>query len=433
MRITIISRGILALGMLLLFYPALSCSMYKVTVNGHTRVGCNEDAWRTTPHIWFETKNQNQRFSAAFTGSRPVGAQGFAPQSGMNDQGLVFSRLSAATPKNQPALSGKRLTIENPVAYLKDILHQCRTVEDVRDFISRYDHSYFREDVFIYIDKSGKYLIVEPFTMTPGTDAIYVLANFCPSVTPEDEARHWERYRKGRDLLNLRTDTSLAFCRAVSDSMSVNRYPHNDGTLLTSVWDPDLLRVNLFFYHSYDTTIGFDLQKEWAAGDHSIALASLFPVNAGFEKLKQFKTPFNSAFLNGLMTGMLFFILPVLTLMVLFALIRRKMEGYGLKSLSALLVLMNIPLMYYVFQLSMHQALYFFPAPYKEPQFALINVVSYLPFVLFILIIPMLYANYRIVKNQSGFRFSTLVLSLNTGVYLLLLVLFGYWGFLNVF
>lgn len=433
MKINLISRSILVFGVLLLSLPALPCSMYKVTVNGHTRVGCNEDAWRTTPHIWFESKNQSVPYSAAFTGSRSVGENAWAPQSGMNDQGLIFSRLAAATPKNQPALSGKRLIIENPITYLKSILHSCRTVEEVRDFISRYDHSYFPEDVFIYIDKSGKYLVVEPFTMTIGTDATYVLANFCPSVTSDDKARHWDRYRKGRDLLNFRTDTSLAFCRLVSDTMHVNRIPHDDGTLLTSIWNPDQLRVNLYFYHNYDTTIGFDLQKEWAAGDHSIALASLFPLNAGFEKLKQFKTPFNSALLNGILTGILLVVFPVLILMLLIPYFRKNTEVLRPKSLSFLLVLLNVALMYYVFQLLMHQAIYFFPAPYKEAQPSMINALSYLPFLLTLLILPLIFVVFRSIKNHKGFRFSTLTLLLNTLVYLALLILFGYWGFLVVF
>jgi len=61
------------------------CSMYKVTKNGKTMVGCNEDAWRTTPNIWFEIGNNKAPFGAAFTGSRFDGKNGYAPQSGMNE------------------------------------------------------------------------------------------------------------------------------------------------------------------------------------------------------------------------------------------------------------------------------------------------------------------------------------------------------------
>jgi hypothetical protein len=58
--------------------------MYKVTKYGKTVVGCNEDAWRTSPRIWFETAGSNTKYGAAFTGSRFDGSNGFAPQSGMN-------------------------------------------------------------------------------------------------------------------------------------------------------------------------------------------------------------------------------------------------------------------------------------------------------------------------------------------------------------
>ena len=61
--------------------------MYKVTKNGKTMVGCNEDAWRTTSHIWFEV-GQNKQYGAAFTGSRWDGENGYAPQSGMNEHGF---------------------------------------------------------------------------------------------------------------------------------------------------------------------------------------------------------------------------------------------------------------------------------------------------------------------------------------------------------
>lgn len=82
----------------LLFTPqdGFSCSMYKITVNGKTIVGCNEDAWRTTPRIWFETANKKYLYGAAFTGSRFDGPNGFAPQSGMNEHGLCYSRLASS-------------------------------------------------------------------------------------------------------------------------------------------------------------------------------------------------------------------------------------------------------------------------------------------------------------------------------------------------
>ncbi|RFM31806.1 hypothetical protein [Chitinophaga silvisoli] len=38
-----------------LYCGVFSCSMFKITLQGKTMVGNNEDAWRTGSAIWFET------------------------------------------------------------------------------------------------------------------------------------------------------------------------------------------------------------------------------------------------------------------------------------------------------------------------------------------------------------------------------------------
>lgn len=123
-----------------------ACSMYKITVDGKTMVGCNEDAWRITSVIWFENANEQQKYGAGFTGSRQTFDHKTAPQSGMNEAGLTFSRLVAYHPKKAIDLSGKK-KITNEVSYLTDILHQCATVDEVKHYIKQYDHSIFIDDV----------------------------------------------------------------------------------------------------------------------------------------------------------------------------------------------------------------------------------------------------------------------------------------------
>lgn len=107
----------------------------------------------------------------------------------MNEMGLAFVR-SASYHLAQENFANRK-TISNPTMYLKDILHTCKSVEDVKEYISQYDHSYFIEDVFIYVDKSGKYLIVEPYSLTIGNEPSYVISNFCPSITPEQMPTNW--------------------------------------------------------------------------------------------------------------------------------------------------------------------------------------------------------------------------------------------------
>jgi penicillin V acylase-like amidase (Ntn superfamily) len=145
--------------------------MYKITINGKSIVGTNFDAYYLTPTIWLENATNAKTYGAGFSGGRQDGINGISPQSGMNTEGLTFSRLASPTPETGIATSKNKKQITNPTLYLKDILHNCKNVDEVKEYISKYDFSYFLQDVFIYIDKSGKYLVVEPYTMTIGKDA----------------------------------------------------------------------------------------------------------------------------------------------------------------------------------------------------------------------------------------------------------------------
>lgn len=406
---------------------ANSCSMYKVTVGDKTVVGCNEDAWRTTPHIWFEKAGKNQLYGVAFTGSRFDGANGYAPQSGMNDQGLVYSRLSSYMPKDASANASGKKAITNSTMYLKDILHVCKTVEEVKAYIEQYDHSFFMEDVFIYVEKSGKYLVVEPYSLTIGEDKNYVLANFCPSTTSTEDARRFDRYRKGVDFINNRLDTTFEYFTALSDTMHVSREKIGDGTLLTSIWDANNGTVNLYFYHSYNKTVQFNLKDELAKGDHRIALEPLFPLNAQFENLKTYKTPLNSDGVKLiLLGGALIFILTALT--GVFVYLRNRKNNQFLWFIPICLLLF-----YYVFVLFTNVGIFYFSAPYVNRFNVFVSAASYIPLLLLIAIFPLVIINYKFIKNQAGQFFSKAIMTLGSLTMILFVGLFFYWHLYEVF
>ncbi len=180
---------------------AHSCSAYKVTVGGHTLFGVNFDTWTINPKIWFETKG----YGAVFSGAN-YDNDGLRPQSGMNEFGLAFGTLATLTPSNRKDFLNKK-QITSRINYLKDILHSCKNVEEVKAYIEQYDHSALQNDVFIYTDKSGKYLIVEPYTLTIGKENKYVLANFCPSTITDFSTIKQERYINGAAFLKTKIDT----------------------------------------------------------------------------------------------------------------------------------------------------------------------------------------------------------------------------------
>lgn len=404
-----------------------ACSMYKITAQGKTVVGCNHDAWFTTPKIWFEQALTPEQFGAAFTGAREVSGGRTTPQSGMNTAGLVFSRLSSYYPEKTNPFKD-RLAIADEADYLKEILHQCASIQEVRKYIEAYDHSFFLNDVFIYIDSSGAYLIVEPYEMIEGQDPNYVLANFCPSITDKSQARKLARYRNGEDFINAASvNTSLAYCTALSDTMSVCRTRNGDGTLITSIWDTEKKAVNLYFYHDYDTVLSFDLEQELARGDHSFDLPELFPANANFEKLIAYKTPFNTIGLRILMVliaGLLAFNALALVLSKLWGKKRASLPG----SLVLLFGLFHLLLIFYLGVLLTNKSIFYFDAPYQHYSSDLISASAYIPVLVLGLLLPIsLYTRKRLLLKETKLWLKGLMLS-NTLVYLLLVLGFAYWG-----
>jgi len=407
-----------------------SCSMYKITTKGKTIVGTNFDAYYLTPTIWFENATTNKTYGAGFTGGRWDGKNGIAPQSGLNSEGLAFSRLASRTPETGITISKNKKQITNPTLYLKDILHHCKNIDEVKAYISQYDFSYFSEDIFIYIDKSGKYLVVEPYTMTIGNDAKYVLSNFCPSVTSVKEANNLERYHNGVEFLKTKIDTTIQFTTALSDTMHVCRKKVGDGTLLTSIWDLNQGLIILYFYHDYKTSVKFNLIEELKKGDHSLAIQKLFPPNAEFEKLANYKIPQNSKAI------LLFFIfcfgLFLFTGIYFFISYFRKKKSANYSNQKILLCVLSTVMIYYLIVLATNMYIFYFPSPYKDYKFSHLNIAAYIPFLTIIILIPLLATNLKLIKEKTWSLFSKLLFTVNNIVFLLLTLLFTYWGLYNV-
>lgn len=407
-----------------------ACSMYKVTAEGKTLVGCNEDAWRTTSRIWFNSATAEGEMGACFTGSRRVGNNRFAPQSGMNEKGLVFSRLASHHPKQ--SLASKDLKpIKNEVEFLERILQKCSSVEEVKLLVETYDRTIFLEDVFIYVDKTGRYLVVEPYKTILGDDSTYVLSNFCPSITDNESARNLARYRNGEDFLAINElSSSLDFCQALSDTMHVCRNRNGDGTLLTTIWDTKNKLVNLSFYHNYDTIVQFNLAEELAKGDHILDIPSLFPTNLEFERLRDYKTPFNTPILRILLV-ILGGILTLLSIIFGAIYIRKRNE---LKSswLIIALSILNLILTGYLFVLATNINIYYFDAPYQHYSSKLISLSSYTPLLLLFCLIPIFLKSVNFFKSQGRLFFTKGLLTINHIIYFSLTFGFFYWGLLDI-
>ncbi|MEY3585888.1 MAG: hypothetical protein RLZZ243_952 [Bacteroidota bacterium] len=408
----------------------MACSMYKITATGKTMVGCNHDTWLTTPKIWFEKAKQNNGYGSVFTGSRQVSANRTTPQSGMNTAGLVFSRLSSYYPKQSNRFTARR-KITNEADYLSEILHRCATVKEVKKYIQQYNHSFFLNDVFIYIDSLGAYLIVEPYKLIEGNNPNYVLANFCPSITNNEQARKLERYRNGADFLKShKVSSSLDFSTSLADTMAVCRSRNGDGTLITSIFDTKEKVVGIYFYHNFDSLVQFNLTDELSKGDHILNIAEIFPWNPEFERLINFKTPSNTPVLRlllGLFAGLLALISVALLLLQIQ---KNKRTPLSFKSVLVL-VSLNFILIAYIVVLNTNNSIFYFDVPYQHYNSRLISASSYTPFLLLGLFLPLVIYTRNSLKAKKPKMWLRTTLVLNYAVHLMLLLSFGYWGLFN--
>ncbi len=407
-----------------------ACSMYKISADGKTMLGYNHDAWKVSAAIWFVNARNRNEFGACFSGSRKIGPNKFAPSSGMNEEGLAFSRLAAYHPNKEGLNIGKK-QIANKDDFLTNILHECRNIEEVEKYYELYDQSIFIEEVIFYTDKSGNYLIVEPYQVIKGNNPTYVLANFCPSLTSNQNARKMKRYRDGEDYIQSNSPiASVDYCRTLSDTMSVCRSRNGDGTLLTSIFDTHDGLINLYFYHAYDTTVQFNISEELAKGNHSINIPEIFPINAEYQRLLEYKTPVTEPKLFIYFAG-IGFLMMAFALLFFFSYIKKRTK-VKFNSLKLIFAGMNLLLFFYLFTLARNIPIYYFDAPYEHYSSKLISLASYSPFLLLFILMPLSYYTYHYVKKNSKSILIKSALVVNSAIYLLLLIAFGYWGLFNI-
>jgi len=405
-----------------------ACSMCKITANGRTIVGNNEDNWRTGYQISFERGIGGGYGAVYFAHETGV------PQGGMNEAGLAFDGLTVypRTLRHQP---GKK-KIDDPTGFIKNILQQCATVQQVKTYVEQYDRSIFNRSMFMFIDKTGEYLVVEVDTVMLGNDPAYVLANFCPSqIKPEDVKL--DRYRRGNAFLrNNPLEASIAYGTALMKAMHECRSKIGDGTMYTSVYDLNDGALTLYFYHDYGNPKSFRLQDELAKPDHTWEVAALFPKNKEYMDLLNYATPFNNHDVQGMME-IVRRLLPAMSLLYLFLIIRskwkRKVSKPGNAYAYITLAISNIILSYFVTLLLTDQGIYYFDFPYSFETTKTVDIMVYVPLALLIAFVPVAYSSFRMWSATNPGKILPVIICLNLLIYLALLIAAGYWGLLGIF
>lgn len=409
----------IALSFLLLLCVQVSfaCSGFKITANGKTFVGNNEDAWRINPKLWF-VPGVDGKYGVVYVGANDVMSQG-----GINEKGLMYDGFSVMAKQDKPGG-----TDYAPKELLREIMETCATVAEVKEKLKPYNRYFFTQGMLFMVDRNGGYLVIEPDTIVEGNDAKFILTNFCPSITAEKDVPQ-KRYWRGKAFLEHRNNADLATSLGIMDTMSECRPHFGDGTMYTSLYDLYSGNIYLYFYHDYTHEVKLNIAEELGKGERKVLVSSLFPRNAEYEKIRAYHTPFN----DNKLLGTLLISVAMLLLFALFYIVNylrtRQQSGAYLKLLLAVL---NIALAYYLWLITRNESVYYFPAPYNDKHDYVLTALSYLPILLALAIIPILVLCIRSLKGATWSKRAISTLVINTVIYLVVLGLFGYWGFLVV-
>ncbi len=430
-KINFLKIAILALSFLFYAQVAFSCSMYKITANGKTVVGNNEDSWGRDAQIWFE-QGTDEKYGIACVGYARKQPN---PDGATNEHGLVFDAFTMPHKANSASRDPHKKDFGYP--QIRTIMQQCKTFDEVYAFLEKLNlfvlngSPIFNGGMLLFADKTGKYLAVESDKMTFGNDDKFALANFSFANTKDLSTIKTERYCKGVAFLNnKKLETNLAYCTALSDTMSVNRAKVGNGTLYTSIYNLEEGLIHLYFYHDFSKRVTFNLKEELAQGNQTYNMAALFPANENYHEFLAYKTPQSSKVIFFFMVacGLLFFFSTVFFLMSFF---KSSTKDYAYLKLG--LSVFSLALLVYVYVLLRNEGVFYFPSPYNDGHSLLVAATLYLPFILLFVIIPLLLAVVKIFKQKIWRGIVKWVLLANSAAYVMLIGLFAYWRLFDIF
>lgn len=315
-------------------------------------------------------------------------------------------------------------------------MQQCKTVDEVYALLKEMNlhvlngSILFHGGMLLFVDKTGKYLVVEAGKMTFGHDDKFALANFSIADTKDLSTIKMERYCKGVAFLNNKQlNTTLPFCTALSDTMSVNRAKVGDGTLYTNIYDLEEGLIHLYFFHDFSKCVSFNLKEELAKGAHSYEFKALFPDNQHYQQFLDYKTPQNSKtiFAFIIACGILFFFSFVFFMLSFF---RTSDKAY--RYLKAGLSVLSLALCVYTYVLLRNESIYYFPSPYYDRHSNIVTLTSYLPFVLLLAMLPLLIVSAKIIRQKKWGWLARFLFATNNFAYLILIALFFYWKLFDV-
>ena len=223
-----------------------ACSMYKITKNGKTIVGNNED-WLSPNHqFWFA------RASANTLGVMYMGQLDNFAQGAINEAGLVFDGFFE--PDNLPVNNTAGKLEISMTETIQTIMQTMTNVEQVKAYMETINLSSLTNSMLVFVDTSGTYLIVEGDEMFLGDEPEKSFSNFYYSQIEALDKVNLDYFQSGQKFINA-TDgqATLDYCAeamgnfAQSTKLAVTQY--------ATVYDLNTLTIRVYLFQDYSQFI----------------------------------------------------------------------------------------------------------------------------------------------------------------------------------
>lgn len=243
--------------------------MYKITKNGKTIVGNNEDYLSPNNQFWYE-KGKGGTFGVMYMGLLNKFAQG-----AINEAGLVFDGFANPHFPVENTVGKSNIFIGDAI---RKVMQSMRTVEEVKNYFETINLSSLSSSQLVFVDQSGTYLIVEGDELLLGNESEKSFSNFYYSQVESLEEVELDYFRKGMSFINANNShASFDFCGQVMQSFSADGA---FGTQYSTIYDLNDLKVRVYLFHDYSQFVEIDLKDELSKEDHAVMIADLFPENS---------------------------------------------------------------------------------------------------------------------------------------------------------
>lgn len=242
-----------------------ACSMFKITKDGKTIVGNNEDWISPNSKFWFERGKKGDH-DVMYMGQLNDFAQG-----AMNSAGLVFDGFAMDYLAVNNAEGKLSISISDAV---REIMQTMNDVAEIKEYLATIDLSFLTTGMIVFVDKNGDYLIVEGEELILGSEPEQCFSNFYYSQIESTDEVELANFRNGMKYLSKSEGKATI---DYTGEVMKNMMSPEGSTQYTTVYDLQELTVRVYLFHDYTNFVEFTLDEKIQEGDHQVMIAELFP------------------------------------------------------------------------------------------------------------------------------------------------------------